>query len=695
MPFTPYSIHTILSGLPLEDLPSPPTVVPPIISQSKSFFTRRPSPSGPSGSQAIVGQGPVASASAGSRLTNFIGGVGTAKAVVEAVEAWGKSTFISLVAWACKWALARIFLPHDNERPRILSAENNLYIGTTDGNVLHYILEDQVSSDKVSLQWQPSPPLMYQCFIGNFNPVPQDAPYKFRFEAKHNLGFGRKVERILVIPQVSKAVVLCGTAIYITFMFYFYFTLSLIVSFYLDLMASAYRVILVYTYVDSTLSFYTLLPFFDAIPTTIVQHIKGVTCFCHDVAEEGRVADDGTIKLCVVKRRSIQIYKMAELVTMERSGSLVALRYTLIPQEIPLTDSASTIARHSTHLCLADNQMYKLIDTQQSQTIQLIPVPQNTIPTGSLSGSAPKPLVTVIGKGEFLVVSVSGNVNTSIGMFVSFTGDAIRGTLSWGSYPRSIGVEFPYVASLLRNNTIEIHNILDQQRLQTISFNPNFEPRGVSFGYGVRVWDAALAEKLKRRSNKSDQGAETEAEQRANAEVARFAAVATRLLVFGKESVMALLTTPLVLQVDTLLENGRLEEALALADQATSTMSPDNMHSDRMRHELDYLYQKSGLLYLRETVFDDAFQLLYRSKIEPRVVIRLFPDIARQAPDKHDEDEIILFDGVWSVAKDLGNIDIIGRFGELCFLRDVCGLWNICNQIEFDSFVIYFLLETQ
>lgn len=219
------------------------------------------------------------------------------------------------------------------------------------------------------------------------------------------------------------------------------------------------------------------------------------------------------------------------------------MRYILIPQEIPLPDGANTIARHSTHLCLADNQEYKLFDTQQSRTIPLFPTPQNIIPTGSLSGSPPKPLVTVIGEGEFLV---SGN---GIGIFVSFTGDAIRGTLEWGSYPRSIGVEFPYVASLLRNNTIEIHNILNQQCLQTIQLSPNSELRGVSFGYGVRVWVAALVEKLKRRSNKSEQGAETEAEQRANAEVARFAAVATRLLVFGKDSVMALLTTPLVLQV--------------------------------------------------------------------------------------------------------------------------------------------------
>lgn len=82
-----------------------------------------------------------------------------------------------------------------------------------------------------------------------------------------------------------------------------------------------YHIILVHTHVDSTLSFYTL-PFFEPIPTTTVQHIKGVTCFCHDVSEEGRIGDDGTIKLCVVKRRIIQLYKIGEMMAMERVRNL-------------------------------------------------------------------------------------------------------------------------------------------------------------------------------------------------------------------------------------------------------------------------------------------------------------------------------------------------------------------------------------
>lgn len=72
-----------------------------------------------------------------------------------------------------------------------------------------------------------------------------------------------------------------------------------------------------YYCVDSTLSFYWL-PAFAPIPVSSIPHIKGVSCFAHNVAEEGRIGEDGTIELCVVKRRVLQIYKVGELVQIKK-----------------------------------------------------------------------------------------------------------------------------------------------------------------------------------------------------------------------------------------------------------------------------------------------------------------------------------------------------------------------------------------
>ncbi|KAG0023059.1 transforming growth factor, beta receptor associated protein 1 [Podila clonocystis] len=75
--------------------------------------------------------------------------------------------------------------------------------------------------------------------------------------------------------------------------------------------------------------------------------------------------------------------------------------------------------------------------------------------------------------------------------------------------------------------------------------------------------------------------------------------------------------------------------------------------------ELDYIYQKSGLIYLGETLFDDAFALLQRGKIDPRAVIALFPDVLQKSNLLGD---ITVFVGVLELLKQLQSLpDIITR----------------------------------
>jgi hypothetical protein len=145
-----------------------------------------------------------------------------------------------------------------------------------------------------------------------------------------------------------------------------------------------------------------------------------------------------------------------------------------------LQEGAITLTRHSKMICLADNHIYKLINLQLSSVTLLIPTPQVpvTSPTlllGSGTQLVSRPLVAVVKQDEFLVVS--GSADNQIGIFVNANGDAIRGTLTWSSFPKALCVEFPYVAALLRNNSIEIHNILDQTLLQTIPLDPSMEAK--------------------------------------------------------------------------------------------------------------------------------------------------------------------------------------------------------------------------
>ncbi|KAG0171260.1 hypothetical protein DFQ30_001230, partial [Apophysomyces sp. BC1015] len=142
-------------------------------------------------------------------------------------------------------------------------------------------------------------------------------------------------------------------------------------------------------------------------------------------------------------------------------------------------------------------------------------------------------------------------------------------------------------------------------------------------------------------------------------EASRYSSVSARVLIFGKNSVAAQVVTPLIVQADVLLDSGLIEKATEMADQARNTMSPDTSgYAQRLRSELDYIYQKGGLLLLKETLFDDAFVLLSKGEIDPRIAIQMFGDL-KQPKWLHEHPQVIIFDEIQKIVKQLGYIEDI------------------------------------
>jgi hypothetical protein len=273
--------------------------------------------------------------------------------------------------------------------------------------------------------------------------------------------------------------------------------------------------------------------------------------------------------------------------------------------------------------------------------------------------------VAVVKQDEFLVVSGSPD-NQTIGIFVNSNGDAIRGTLQWSSYPKAICVEFPYVAALLLNQKIEIHNIMDQSLLQVMSLDMGVEANGMSFGHGIKVWMDVLAQKLKR-SVWPPQEEDEELHHSLQRQVTRYSTAAARILIYGKDSVLAQVTTPLVVQVDSLLQKNLVEEAVQLAEQARNTMSSDhNVYMERLRSELNYTFQKAGLFLLKSTLFDDAFTLLTKGEMDPRLVIHLFEGLA-QPKWLTESPPVLLFDEMRVLVEKMGTIKDIGKNGWILY----------------------------
>ncbi|ORZ12536.1 vacuolar sorting protein 39 domain 2-domain-containing protein [Lobosporangium transversale] len=437
-----------------------------------------------------------------------------------------------------------------NTRPLIESIdnfENHLYLGTSDGILLHYTIDEQISSES-------------------------DLP-RSRLVQRKTLGFGKKVvERIMVISCLRMAIVLC----------------------------------------DSAMTFYSL-PGFSPFAHQVLPPIKGVTAFCDDSSQRGQLAEDGSVRLCITKRRTIQFYSLWSDAISE-------------PRELNLPNGALVVTRWRNIVCVADSNDFNLIDIRVGRMIPVLPVVQNG--PGS-SAQVLKPVCLPIAENEFLLASATSSGQTAIGIFCSGSGDPVRGTLQWSSYPRALAVEFPYVTALLRGNIIEIHNILDQKLVQSIRLDPSIELRTLMQGPGITVWMSTLAKVLTLLTGSQDtqQGVGIDQKQQ---DTNRLPNVLARILIAGKDSVSALVTTPLVLHADMLLQQGRVEEALLLSEKTIATISSENLHRERLQMELDYIHQKSGLIYLGETLFDDAFGLFQRGRMDPRVLISIFPDVLQR-----------------------------------------------------------------
>ncbi|CAI2171242.1 19810_t:CDS:2 [Funneliformis geosporum] len=242
MSYTPFSLQTLINALPLED-------------------SHQATQSSGGGSRLFGGRESNRTG-AGSRLTNSIGwGNKDSQVTVESVEAWG----------------------------------------TSDGQLIHYLLDDQVLSK-------------------------DNIPSNFLL-SKQALGWKRKVEQ-------------------------------------------------------STLSFYSL-PEMTALPTTNFPWIKGVTCFCHDTSKEGKLERDGSVKICVMKKRMLHIYSLTDRYVEETS------------MQVP--DGAITACQYGPYVFVADLHQYKIINllTKRMEIVQ---------PYLSSNGDSFNPIVTVIRDGEFLLV---------------------------------------------------------------------------------------------------------------------------------------------------------------------------------------------------------------------------------------------------------------------------------------------------
>ncbi|KAF9817728.1 hypothetical protein IEO21_03277 [Rhodonia placenta] len=204
---------------------------------------------------------------------------------------------------------------------------------------------------------------------------------------------------------------------------------------------------------DHQVSIYKL-PFLELMPLTVIKPIRNVVTIAVDEQHLRRpVRSDPSqpadaVEFCVIKRNTIALYSLRERLFFQK--------------EIPLPNGGLLARRSGRSLCVADNQnTYNLIDLDSATMFPVLPINQ------AESDVALRPFITVISENEFLILSWTGA--STLGVFITGDGDPVRGTLDWPSYPESVCLDYPYITTLLPNETIEIHNIETQGIVQVVS----------------------------------------------------------------------------------------------------------------------------------------------------------------------------------------------------------------------------------
>ncbi|XP_076834765.1 transforming growth factor-beta receptor-associated protein 1 isoform X2 [Brachyhypopomus gauderio] len=289
----------------------------------------------------------------------------------------------------------------------------------------------------------------------------------------------------------------------------------------------------------------TALNMFSLEPVPGLKSIQNVSLFY--AGEPAARAQSVFVELfsASAKRRAVSIHRVY-VDRWECVGQVV------LPQE-PVA-----LVAHETRLCVATSDRYILHDYLSQSTLQLFTHDvgkQNVIVKESV-------------KGEFLL-----NGPGNLGMFVMQNGTSQRPPVPWPDGVLDAAVLFPYLLAL-RNQTLHIYSMLDQQLKQTIY---------------IQGGKALLS-------------------------------TPESVFVVAEREVRLLSQTALEDQIQGLLGLERVEEASTLLD-GVQALLPGDCYKDLQRK----IACTSGWIHFYNEAFPEAIEHFIKSELDPREIISVYP----------------------------------------------------------------------
>jgi hypothetical protein len=402
---------------------------------------------------------------------------------------------------------------------------------------------------------------------------------------------------------------------------------------------------------EATLTFHEL-PAFLPIPAQVLPHTKGVASVVLDDEEvndswsEGRGLDaEGLVNLCVVRRKMIMLVKLG-------------VDTWRVIKEIPLPGGATVARRSGPSLCISTTTEYSMVDLN-SATISGIGLPITQ--TGEAPSASNRPSIISIfrerGKCDFVITSHSQA--STLGVFVSQVGEPTANLLEWPSHPRALALDYPYLHALLRNDSIEIHNVTTMEKVQTLHLPQLLEPRTLSLATSSLTMteggghsQMSLINVCLRKSGERSRIASSEPSWREKRLQER--RTKSRILLIGKNAVQCLCSSRVLDKAKKALEKGDYVRVQRIANQAWEERV-DAVEDSEESVEFEYINQMIAVHCLRLLRFEEARKYIARSGMDLRIVLHLFPSLFAEV--SNEEPGVEIFANVEHGLAALGNLE--------------------------------------
>ncbi|XP_056412095.1 transforming growth factor-beta receptor-associated protein 1 isoform X2 [Hyla sarda] len=227
-------------------------------------------------------------------------------------------------------------------------------------------------------------------------------------------------------------------------------------------------------------------------------------------------------------------------------------------REVSTPEQPCAISADGHFLCLALSSRYVTLNYNTGHCQDLFPYPSEL----------KRPIIKRISRQEFLLAGPGG-----LGMFATVAGISQRAPVHWSENVIGAAVSFPYVLAL-DEEFVSVHSMLDQQQKQSLPFKE-----------GIILQDFE-----------------------------------GRVIVATSNGVYVLIPLPLEKQIQDLLSNQRVEEALLLAKGARH-----NIPKEKFQVMYRRILQQAGFIQFAQLQFLEAKELFRTSHLDIRELISLYP----------------------------------------------------------------------